>query len=472
VLGVARREILLQWRDGRLAATAVFLLLLLGAATWVGWTQHQRGEAERVRFAEQSYRQWLEQGPKHPHRASAYGLYVAKPETPLAVFEPGLRPYAGRTLWLEGHSNAKFSYAPADDDLTASPGLGETSGAALLQLLGGLVALVLGALSVGRERETGLLRQVLAQGVGPTRWLAGKYLGLAATLALPLAPFAAILMGAAVWAAPAGQAVDAAVRTGVALGASAVYLLAMLAVGMAVSVLARTSRGALVVVLSLWVAGSILAPRAASLVVLRLAPTPDPARFEKALDEEFEAGYEGRPGWPERLKSLERDVMATYRVDSLDAVPVGFSGLRMQAMDAWTSEVSDRHHARLADTYARQDRIRVAIGAVAPFLAARSVSHGMAGMDWAHYRHFAAAAERYRRAFNATLNAVMVRELRGQVWEMNAGRETWALVRPFRYAPPDAGWALRAQAPAILILCGWLAGALALLFVAGRRLRP
>lgn len=472
VWAIARRELLLQLRDGRLLVTAVLLLALLGAATAVGWSRWTRGEAERVRFAEQSYEQWLNQGPKHPHRAAAYGLYVAKPETPLAVFEPGLRPYAGRTLWLEAHSNAAFSNAPADDDLTASPGLGESSGAGLLHLLGGLVALVLGALGVARERETGVLRQLLAQGVKPSNWLAGKYLGLAGALAVPLAPFGAVVLAAALWAAPSGALFDTAARTVVALGAGAVYLLALLAVGMVISVLARSSRTALMAALGLWVIGSVLTPRAASHLALRLAPTPDAAVYAEAISEELVSGYGAQPGWDERLKRLERDTLARYGVARLADLPVGFSGLRMIAMDAWTLQVADRHDRRLQATYGRQEQVRLAAAAAAPFLAVRSVTHGMAGTDWPHYQHFAGEAELYRRAFNARMNLAIVRSLRGEAWEMNAGREVWAEVPPFRYAAPDAAWALRAQAPALAILAAWLAGALLALTFVGRRLRP
>ncbi|MDO8902526.1 MAG: DUF3526 domain-containing protein [Phenylobacterium sp.] len=472
MLSVARRELQLQLRDGRLAIAALLLLLLLSAATVVGWAQYEKGEAQRVRFAEESYAQWLNQGPKHPHRAAAYGMYVAKPETPLAVFEPGLRPFAGRTLWLQAHSNAAFSHAPADDDLTASPGLGETSGAALLQLLGGLFAMVLGALSVARDRETGVMRQILAQGISPRRWIGGKCLGLVAALLLPLVPFAILLIATTAWAAAEGAVWAAIGRTAAALGATLVYLLGLLAIGVAVSAFSRTSRGALVVVLSLWVAGSVLAPRAASLLTLRIAPTPDAAVYASVIRDEFNGGYGERPGWDDQLAALEDSVKAEYGLSSLDEAPVGFSGLRMQAMDAWTNEVADRHHAQLLATYDRQQQIRTVLSVFAPYLAARAASHGFAGMDWAHYQHFAAAAEEYRRAFNVQMNEAIVAGTRGQAWEMNAGRETWALAPPFTYQEPGLGWALRAQWPAVSILVAWLFGALGLLAFAAQRLRP
>jgi len=469
---IARRELQLQLRDGRLVVTFLLMLALIGAAVAVGWREHNEGERERQLFAEQSYAQWLTQPPKHPHRAAAFGLYVAKPESPLAIFESGLRPHAGRTLWLEAHAQTAFSYAPADDDLAATVLPGERSGAALLQLLGGLVALVLGALAIARERETGVLRQILAQRVSPLRWAAGKYLGLVATLAIALVPLAVVVIAALVAITSPAERGDVAARALAGLFGNAAYLLAMLAIGMSVSMIARSSRAALIVALALWVAGSLLAPRIAAHLAVTLAPTPDAIAYRKAIGAEFASGFDGLPGWSEQLRQLEADTLVQHGVPSLDDLPIGYSGLRMKLMTAWTDQVSDRHYARLRAIYERQEHIRMAAAVLAPAIAARAYSHGMAGMDWSHYQHFSNAAETYRRDFNLAMNELIVHGTRGQVWEMNAGPEDWALVEPFHYDPPDARFALRqVQLPAA-ILIGWLALAWLLLALTARKLRP
>lgn len=472
IRAIARRELLLQARDGRLLVTALLIVVLIGAAVVAGWRDHARGEQERELFAERSYAQWLEQPPKHPHRAASFGLYVAKPESPLAIFESGLRPHAGRTLWLEAHSQTAFSHAPANDDLAASAGLGERSGAALLQLLGGLLALVLGALSVSRERETAVLRQILAQDVSPARWIAGKYVGLTAAMAVPLVPLAMTVMALLIGVADPGERADTVLRGMAALAGNGAYLLAMLALGMVISIVMRSSRAALIAALTLWVAGSLLAPRVAAHLAVRLAPTPDATAYEKAIGDEFATGFDGEPGWDARLKQLEQTTLARHGVQSLDDVPVGFSGLRMHAMSDWSDRVSDRQYARLLAQYARQERIRMTATVLAPGIAARAFSHGMAGMDWPHYRHFADAAEHYRRDFNILMNDLIVTGTRGQAWEMLADRDDWARVPRFTYEPPAVDWAVRsAQLPA-MILAGWLLAAWALLWVVARRLRP
>ena len=471
MLAVVRNELRLQRRDGRLALLTVLLVTMVGVALLAGWNDYRRGEAERIAFSDQAYRQWVEQAPKHPHRAASFGLYVSKPEGPLAVVEPGLRPFAGRTLWLEAHNQASFSYAAADDAPRAASGLGERSGAGLLQLFAGLLALVIGALSVARERETGVLRQLLAQGVRPTRWITGKYTGLLITLAIPMtfvlaAMFAFVIVGAD------HSREDALARLALMALGLVCYLATMLAVGMLASVALQSSRAAFAAVLAFWIVTDLLAPRVASHLAMTFAAAPTAEAYEAEISKDFGKGLGGQPGWAAQLTALEAATKKQYGVATLDVLPVGFSGLRMLAMEDWSNFVGDRHFARLSQTYVQQDRLRDIVAFAAPFLASRSWSQAMAGTDWSHYRHFADEGERYRRVFNRQMNELIVTGTRGQAWEMVAGRDDFAKVPPMSYRSPTAGWAAAQAIVPGLTLLVWLVAALTVLLLASRRLRP
>ena len=87
---VARREVLLQLRDGRLRVALGLLLGVLIAACAAGWVQFERSMQEKGRFEDDARDQWLTQGERHPHRAAHYGMYVTMPEFGLAFFDPGL----------------------------------------------------------------------------------------------------------------------------------------------------------------------------------------------------------------------------------------------------------------------------------------------------------------------------------------------------------------------------------------------
>ncbi|WP_337186341.1 DUF3526 domain-containing protein [Phenylobacterium sp.] len=469
---IARRELALQMRDGRLVMTGVVLLLAVLAATTAGWFQFERARGEREHFIAEARQQWLDQGERHPHRAAHFGAYVAMPELSLAMFEPGLRPFAGQTLWLEAHDRPAFANIPSEDDLTLQTGLGVASGSAILQMLGGLLALTLGALAIVRDRESGMLRLALAQGVSPFAWTGGKLLGLATALALPLAPAALLAVGVAAWAAPGGTALDIVVRGLVLLGADALLLLGLLAAGVAISAVARSSRGALTAALGLWVGIFVLAPRAATTLVERVSPAPSLEAYQKAARTAFDEGYSDRPGYAAQLKALETRTLAEHKVQRLEDLPVGFSGIRMRHMDAWSTEVDDREYARLVRTYDDQSRIRMAVSLASPFVAARSVAQGMAGMDWPHHRDFLEAAETYRRGFGLQMNSLIEARVRGAGWEMDGDGRDWSAVAPFHYASPSAGWAIARQAAFLGLLAAWTMAALVGLVLASRRLRP
>jgi ABC-2 type transport system permease protein len=470
---IARREIKLQFRDGRLRLAFFVLIAALSAACVSGWMQLKQASHQQQSFEKKARDQWLTQGERHPHRAAHFGTYVTKPELSLAFFEPGLRAFAGQTLWLEAHDRPAFANVRADDDLTLTLGPGAASGAAILQLLGGLLALCMGALSVAGDRESGVLRQVLAQGVGLRTWLAGKTLGLTAILLIPFALAVIAVVAGALIGAPAPARGDVAARASLLLLGNAMLLLALLAAGVAISASTTSVRAALTAALAVWIGGFVLAPRAAAMLAEWIAPTPSLAEYRAQTAKLFREGFDERGGYDAQLQALQQRTLREYGVETLAELPVGFSGIRMKHMDAWSAEVDDREFAELERTYERQFAIRMAASALAPFIAARQMTQGMAGTDWSHYQHFLAAAERYRRAFGRQMNELIEHRVAGESWEMDGTDADWATVEPLRYSIPDVRWALREQAIPALILLAWTlavtAGGLAF---ASRRLKP
>ena len=472
IFRIARREMLLQFRDGRMRLALLVLLAALLAACVSGWLQFKQAAREQHLFEEEAREQWLTQGERHPHRAAHFGTYVTKPELSLAFFEPGLRPFAGQTLWLEAHDRPAFANVPAEDDLTLTLGPGASSGAAILQMLGGLLALCMGALAVATDRESGVLRQVLAQGTGIRTWLAGKTLGLAGVLAIPVCVAGIAMFAGALLGAPDGTRADAAARAGILLLTNALLLWALLAVGVAISAVTASTRAALTAALALWIGGFVLAPRASATVAEWLAPSPTLAEYRAATSKVFDDGFDSRGGYSAQLTALEQETMRRYAVTRLADLPVGFSGIRMKHMDGWSAEVDDREYARLQRTYSHQFAIRMGVALLAPYIAARNLSQGMAGTDWTHYQHFLAAAERYRRKFGGQMNSLIEDRVVGERWEMDGTNADWETVEPLRYSLPDVRWAVVQQVFPALILVAWATVAAAACFAfASRRLR-
>lgn len=468
---IARHELRQLRRDGRLRTAAWLGFGLMMALALLSWQTYRREAHERAHFEATAREQWENQGDKHPHRAAHFGFYLTKPELPLSLFDSGIKPATGRVLWLEAHQRSVFAYSPVEDS-GATGILGVTNGAEVLQLLGALLVVLAAYGSVAREREDGTLRLLLSQGVSPRRWFAGKCLGLALALSLVGAPIA-IGLGLLCWRAdPNGFSSDAALRGFGLLVSHGVYFAAWLVGVVAVSAWARTARGALALLLGVWVAGGIVAPRLASTLASLLAPLPSIAEFGQAQVTDFTNGFDGEPGYNARLAQLEKDTLARYNVKTLAELPVGFSGIRMQMMDEFSGRISDRHQSRLEAIYDQQNRWHWVTAILGPYVPMRALSGSLSGMDWTHHQHFAEVAEQYRRGVVKSMDQLLERELRGDKWEVSFGREVWAKVPAFSYSMPTCGWALHHAAVPLLLVVGWLALAALVAGLGARRISP
>jgi len=471
VLKVARHEIAALRRDGRFRLGSCLGAGLLMGLTLLSWQTWRAEEASRASFESAQREQWEDQGEKHPHRAAHFGFYLVKPELPLALFDSGVKPVTGQTLWLEAHTRSSFSFAPLED-AGAAAALGLTNGAEALQLLGPLLVIVAGFGSIAREREDGTLRLALAQGASPLSWFVGKYLGLTAGLSLIAVPLGGALLALCYFADSSAWNLDTSLRALLLVAIHAAYLGVWLALVLAVSAWVKTARQALSALLAFWIAGGVLVPRIASFVSSTQVPTPSVAEWKHAQQEAFGKGFDSERGWSEQLAELERATLDKYGVDTLDDLPVGFSGLRMLAMSAFSDRISDHFQGQLEDIYRTQEAWRLSTTAISPYIAMRAISQNLAGMDWDHYLRFADAAETYRRGVVRQLDQQLESRLIGNQWEIDFGREDWESVPSFEYNSPSLAWSLGHSGGAWAALFVWLGVAGAFAFFAARRIRP
>ena len=96
------------------------------------------------------------------------------------------------------------------------------------------------------------------------------------------------------------------------------------------------------------------------------------------------------------------------------------------------------------------------VGAIAPTLAARTLSMALAGTDDAHDREFGAAAGHYRTAMLNTLNGELASSGRFNTFDYTRGRDLWEKVPPFDYDVPTARWAISQAAWSAGALVAWL----------------
>ncbi|MBY0506885.1 MAG: DUF3526 domain-containing protein [Bryobacteraceae bacterium] len=465
---IAKKEVVEALRDGRFrwAAGLVGVLLLIALAAGTRQFLDLRAQHEAAKTETRAH--WLQQGKKNPHSAAHYGVYAFKPKTALSLLDQGVDPYTGVAAWLEAHKQNDFRYKPAQDANTLAR-FGNLSGAIILQALIPLVIILLGFSAFAGEREQGTLRQLLSLGVPPTQLAWGKALGVGVSLAMIAVPAALLGSAALVFAGSNGDYGAAWPRFAGMAASYVLYFVTFIALSLAVSAWMKTARGALVLLLGFWVVNALLSPRVAASLSQRAIPAPGAFQFARNIELDLARHSDGHDAGKHTAKLLA-GTLQKYQVTKVEDLPVSFVGIRLQDGEAQGNQAYDARYGELWNQYERQGRLQEALGVVAPFLAIRSASMGFAGTDFSQHRHFAAAAEQYRRYFIDVINQDIIQRAGNQGVYLR-GQDLWSQIRDFEYELPGAGWVAQQRALSLAVLAGWTLASLGLLLLATRRLR-
>jgi ABC-2 type transport system permease protein len=449
VLTIAVKDATEIWRDGRFRWAAGLLLILLIAAT-AGGVHNQSQIARQHADAQQAERDvWLDKGDMNPHAAAHYGAFVFKPVQPLSAIDPGLDPFVGVFVFLEAHKQQLARHRPIED-ATPTRRLGQLTPASAALVLLPLLVVALTFSSFAGERDQGTLRPLLAMGISRRSLLAGKAIGAVLPLAAVIVP--ATIIGAAIlaWHTPADPDAPIAAR---AAGMGVVYLvhtLIWVGLGLTISARSRTQGAALVVLLAIWFANAFIMPPLAMAAAKWLDPSPSAIEFAASIQDEKDSW----PSWDQRVeKVMERFLDGEFESTM---APSNVEVVALLESEADETALYDRRFAELFARYQRQARSFERVGAMAPTLAARSLSMALAGTDEAHDREFAAAAADYRAAMLTTLNSELASSGRFNTFDYTRGRDLWEKVPAFDYDVPTARWALSQVTWSASALAGWL----------------
>lgn len=463
---IVRKETRALLRDGRLWVLGAALLLLFAAMLVTAQQRHRQAAQERVEVETASRAQWDHQGDKNPHRGAHFGLYAFKPASALAGVDPGIDAQAGQALWLEPHRRNMALFTPAADAAPAL-GLGDLTPAFVLLALVPLLIAVLGHGTVSQERELGTLRMLHACGLRARPMVIGKWLGLCAGVSLVLAP--ALLLGA--WLVVDRRGLPEAVALAVALVA---YYAVWAALTVLVSIHARTSRSALLLVVALWVAAVFVVPRLGAALVERALPLPTGAAFWSAITHDIEEGLPGDGNATQRMKDFDARLLAGHGVTRLDDLPFGANASRRLFRDAYATKIYALHFDAFWAAQAKQQALLRGLTWPSPFAPMRAIGSALAGTDLAHRGHFEDAAEHYRQRFATLLDEWDLRATSGvtSFESKYAGNAVWQAMPAWSYETPGLGFKLRSAWPDVVALALWLAAAIAALLMSARRLTP
>jgi ABC-2 type transport system permease protein len=228
---------------------------------------------------------------------------------------------------------------------------------------------------------------------------------------------------------------------------------------------------------ALWVVLPRVLPGAAAAVY----PVPVRAEFEARVERHVRTlGDSHDPNDP-RFQQLKADTLKKYRAATLAELPINYNGLVMTEGERLTTEAYRQFLGELLDAYGRQARLVELGGLVSPFLAMRSVSMALAGVDVPHAMEFERQAEDYRYTLIQSLNELHVHEVEyGRDRYVGSGegavpsrqridRTHFQGIPTFAYEAPTLGWALAHQPIGLATLALWTAGVVAALAATSRR---
>lgn len=467
VLRIAREEWRLLRRD-RVAVLGLALLLLLTAvAAFTAWDQRHSADAQRSRHQAQVDHEFEAQPERHPHRMVHYGHFVFRPLNPLAAFDSGVDAYTGHTLYLEGHRQNSANFG----DVRQSSLLlrfGQLTPAFVLQVLAPLLLIFIGHGSLARERESGTLRVLLAQGIAPRQIVAGKVLALSAVAALAMLPALLALLWIGL-TTPAPFSLAALLAAGYGL-----WLLIWALGIVAVSAWFARARDALVALLAVWVISVVLLPRLAP--ELATAALPLPTRFETdiAVTRDLAALGDSHNANDPYFAEFKKKVLAQYGVGRVEDLPVNYKGLLGMEGERLTSALFLRYATASFERQAAQLRWVDRFAWLSPVIALRRLSIAAAGTDLENYRRFVEQAERHRYRLVQELNRLQAEKLSyasdRSSRDSRISAEHWQGMADFHYEAAAPREALRRAAPAAGVLLLWLAGLAGVLALAARRL--
>lgn len=448
----------------RLAVTIIIMLLALIVVAAASSAQQLLSEAQtREAYQREAEETFRSQPARHPHRMVHYGHYVFRTPAPLAVIDPGVDPFTGRSIFLEGHRRNTATFAEARETSVLTR-LGVVSPAFALQVIAPLLLILLGFTSVVRERERGTMMQLIAQGVPARSLVLGKAAAIGSVAALASLP----LVIGVLWLSlryPAEAAPALTVFAG-----HAAYLAFWVLLITVVSTLARNARTALIALMIVWAVTTILIPRIAADVAATAVASQTQTEMDILVQRDMRVVGDSHNINDPGFRSFQDQVLEEYGVDRIEDLPVNYRGLVSLRGEAEGSAVMNQYASELHATQRQQARIINLFALVSPYLAVRNLSMRSAGTDLVNHQRFLDAAEEQRFELIQQINTLHANEVHfaddsarsvdhESEQRTRVSGEFWQRLQAFNFTPLPASERLVSALPLVAVLALWLLAA-------------
>lgn len=457
-----------------LAGLAVFTLILISTSLFSVLRMESENHT-RKHQQQQAEETFLAQPDRHPHRMVHYGHYVFRNPAPLALFDPGLDPVTGQSIFLEGHrqNSAMFAESGASADMG---GLSWLTPALVYQLFAPLLIILFGYSSIVREREAKVLGPLLAQGLDGYVMVFGKTLALVFLIALLLMPllingFIAILHGEFLFSVASLMAIYFT------------YLAVWVALTLSVSALLKTRSNVLATLAALWLSFTLVLPSIIVNIAVVQAPLAGKIETDLSMLTELRKLGDGHNANDPAFAQLRDNLLKEYNVEKIDELPINFRGVVAKSSEEKLTKLMNQYAQKRMEGELHQAAYLTEHAWFTPTLAIASASRAISGTDLIHYHSFLNEAEALRFDFVQDLNEAHIEKLSYEddvnrnkdeaAWRRaRVDASSWEELDTFMFEPATPSRRLANASSAIIILMGWLATTLGGLVLSARSLKP
>ena len=391
----------LQWqRDSRLKWLLIFLVGISLVAL-VHQLSFQAGLSKiRLQAQESSRKEWLAQEAKHPHIAAHFGNYAYKKPSILHTFDPGLSIYTGTSVYMEPHRQNDFLFSKSQE---SDSGLrfGWLSPALICQLILPLLIILLTFNAINGERNRGTLALLLSQGVSFRQLLFAKTFAVFILFEAFFVVYLLVIVLTSLVFVKANFDVSTVLYVFLVY---TLYCFCWSMLGVFVSVQVKNIGASIAALLLLWMSISIIIPRISANISENIYPLTTNFAFKKQIMESINKGLDGHNSKDERALKIEKEMLAKYKVDSVQHLPFNFEGFIMQESEDYSSKVYDVEFGKVFLALKNQKNIQAWFATLSPFIAVRNLSMVACNANLESEIDFQQQAENYRRGFVQNMN--------------------------------------------------------------------
>lgn len=450
-----------------LAYLTLFFTASLILVTWLGVIQNNKQQEQQQSAQKHVREQWENIDAMNPHGAAHYGSYAFKPITPLSSIDEGVNAVTGNVLRLEGHVQNEIVYSEASQSLSVSK-FGKLKPALLLQFVIPLLLIFLAFASVSSEKETGRLKLLVFQGASLSKLILAKALSVWFYGLLLLVITVAVQTLINLKNTSAGNIE----RTSFLLLAYGAYYYIVATLAVYFSARLKNNTAALSSMLAIWILWTIFLPKIWGNTTDKLYPLPSRQEFKSAMQDDRSKGIDGHNPSDKREEELKQKVLAEYKVDSLEQLPINFDGIVMQEDEEYGNQVWDKHFGKNYNILQKQKKTYQLSGFFNPFASLQSASMGFSGSDMLHHLDFLKQAENYRRILIKSLNDKHAYGgSKTGDWSWKADNAFFKSIKDFEYKTPPFATALSLYFIDILCLAFWMALATLIVTLTAKKIK-